>query len=44
MQGVPVNRLCTLFVSNSDHRSLINRILVTGKTAQCAVLTENEVW
>ena len=33
MQGVPVNRLCTLFVSNSDHRSLINRILVTGKNA-----------
>ena len=35
MQGAhifPDNRLCTPFVSNSDHRSLINRILVTGKT------------
>ena len=34
MQGAhifPDNRLCTPFVSNSDHRSLINRILVTGK-------------
>jgi hypothetical protein len=39
VQGVPDNRLCALFVSNSDHRSLINRILVTGKTAQCCAHT-----
>jgi len=34
MQGAhifPDNWLCTPFVSNSDHRSLKNRILVTGK-------------
>ena len=34
MQGAhifPVNWLCTPFVCNSDHGSLINRILVTGK-------------
>ena len=34
MQGAhifPDNWLCTPFVSNSDHRSLKNRILATGK-------------
>ena len=39
MQGAhifPVNWLCTPFVGNSEHRSLKNRILVTGKKCQSA--------